>query len=65
VPETQAARLADKLVPPAPVARARSRLLTALEAEGLVRGDLDDYRKLRRALVWSGPRISQRPPRSR
>jgi phosphonate transport system substrate-binding protein len=65
VPEGQAARLADKLLPATPAGRARSRLLTALEAEGLVRGDLDDYRKLRTALVWAGPRTSQRPPRSR
>lgn len=65
VSEAHAARLAEKLLPTTPLARARSRLLTALEAEGLVRADLGDYRKLRAALVWSSPRSTQRPPRSR
>lgn len=64
LPEGPAARLAEKLVPTTPGARARSRLLSALEAEGLVRSDLDEYRRLRRALVWSGRSHSTPPPRS-
>jgi phosphonate transport system substrate-binding protein len=46
VGEAEAARLIDKLVPSAPGALARSRLLAALEAERLVPASLDDYRRL-------------------
>jgi phosphonate transport system substrate-binding protein len=46
-----AAELADKLIPTTPSARARSRLLAALEAEGLVRADLAAYHALRGTLI--------------
>ncbi|APR85990.1 Phosphonate ABC transporter phosphate-binding periplasmic component [Minicystis rosea] len=63
--EDEAARLAEKLVPATPNARARSRLLSALEAEDLVPSDLGTYRKLRGALLR--PEATRRtwPPRSR
>ena len=72
--EERAAELAAKLVPATAHARARSRLLSALEAEGLVPADIADYRKLRSALRSAtlrarpatvpppGMRPSQRPP---
>jgi ABC-type phosphate/phosphonate transport system substrate-binding protein len=74
--ETRAKELAEKLVPKTAHARARSRLLSALEAEGLVAADIADYRMLRSALRQatlgprpsappSGRRPSTRPPRSR
>ncbi|MFT3767972.1 MAG: PhnD/SsuA/transferrin family substrate-binding protein [Minicystis sp.] len=70
--EEAAARLAAVLVPETPSARARSRLLSALEAEDLVRSDLSAYRRLRGVLLRPEPRRgappadarpSQRPPR--
>lgn len=74
--DEEAARLADKLVPTTASARARSRLLSALEAEGLVRADLGVYLPLRSALLRPAPAVrrsvlppparpSQWPPRSR
>lgn len=54
VGEERAAELAAKLVPATQHARARSKLLSALEAEGLVPADIADYRKLRGALLRSG-----------
>lgn len=64
LPAAEAARMAEVLVPSTPGARARSRLLSALEADGLARADLEDYRRLRGALLWSRPepRRSAAPP---
>jgi phosphonate transport system substrate-binding protein len=73
--EEDAARIAARLVPATQGARVRSRLLSALEADGLLPAVLDDYRRLRTTLLWEGPtarrsvappppvRASQRPPR--
>ncbi len=70
VSEAEGARLIDKLVPSAPGAMARSRLLAALEAERLVPAKLDDYHHLSalfagemgpRARTSSPPARSERP----
>lgn len=59
-----AARIVATLVPATPGARVRSRLLSALEADGLLPAELDDYRRLRGTLLWEGPtaRRSVAPP---
>jgi ABC-type phosphate/phosphonate transport system substrate-binding protein len=60
--EDRAQQLAERLVPTTPNARARSRLLSALEAEDLVHAELEAYHRLRPVLL--GPSRSVPPPRS-
>ncbi|MEO7327039.1 MAG: PhnD/SsuA/transferrin family substrate-binding protein [Minicystis sp.] len=66
VGESEGARLIEKLVPSAPGAMARSRLLAALEAERLVPATLDDYHRL--SALFSGemsPRTRTSSPPAR
>lgn len=66
VGEAEGARLIEKLVPSAPGALARSRLLAALEAERLVPATLEDYHRL--SPLFSGemsPRTRNSSPPAR
>jgi phosphonate transport system substrate-binding protein len=62
MPDADARRIAEKLAPRG--AHSRARLLAALEAEDLVRSDLEDYWKLTTLLGVHRPvRSSMLPPR--
>ena len=57
-----AERIANKLIPPPTKGRTPSFLLTAMEAERLERGSLDEYRAIR-SLLWA--KRSELPPKSK